>query len=142
MDKRFEVVDDSALRPTIISVGEIWRKKAQKSLLARPSEASLEKDEQKAEKDAAMDLLDALTRSGALPIDCASLHVVVAATHCFDRTIIETVVQQNINPIEKVERSFLTMASVVHQKSVAALVQDSHLERLHDSVPALFDDGM
>jgi len=143
MDKRFEVVDeDSALRPTIISVGEIWRKKAQKSLLARPSEASLAKDEQKAEKDAAMDLLDALTRSGALPIDCASLHVVVAATHCFERTIIETVVQQNINPIEKVERSFLTMASVVHQRSVAALVQDSHLERLHDSVPALFDDGM
>ena len=29
----------------------------------------------------------------------------MAATHCFDKTVTETVVEDNINPIAKVERS-------------------------------------
>merc|ERR1711879_1036521 len=113
-----------ALRPTIITPGATWTKKEQKALLAQPLEKRLSTSEQKAEKDAAFDLLDALTKSGALPIRCASLHVVVAATHCFDDTITETVVQDNVNPIEKVERSTLIMASTVHKQPISALIQD------------------
>jgi hypothetical protein len=30
----------------------------------------------------------------------ATLHIVVAATHCFDKTVTETVIQENLNPIE------------------------------------------
>ncbi len=37
-------------------------------------------------------MLDALTKSGALSVDFASLHVVIAATHCFDKSIIDTVI--------------------------------------------------
>ena len=55
------------------------------------------------EKNKAFDLIDALSRSGALPIDHASLHVVMAATHCFDKTLMDCVIKGNVNPIEKVE---------------------------------------
>src|SRR5262249_34118775 len=105
LDKKFEELDeDGALRPTIIHPGEVWTRTSQKGLLAAPQEASLHTKEQKEEKNKAFDLLDALSKSGALPIQHASLHVVVAATHCFDKTLLDTVIQGNVNPIEKVER--------------------------------------
>merc|ERR1712083_199159 len=95
-------------------------------------------EEQKKEKDAAFDLLDALTKSGALPLEHASLHVVVAATHCFDKTVTETVVQDNLDPISKVERSTLIMASTVHQKPAEALIKESQRQRVCASSPMLF----
>lgn len=49
--------------------------------------------EQEKERNKAFDLLDALTKSGALSVDQASLHVIIASTHCFDKTIINTLVQ-------------------------------------------------
>merc|ERR1712159_905759 len=113
---------------------------SQKALLESPITSSLGKDEQKKEKDAAFDLLDALTKSGAVPVEGASLHIVVAATHCFDKTITETVVQDNVNPIDKVERSTLIMASTVHQQPPSCLVRDNQLERLKLSSPRLFLD--
>eukprot|EP00932_Pfiesteria_piscicida_P017295 SRR837773.4180.p1 GENE.SRR837773.4180~~SRR837773.4180.p1 ORF type:complete len:572 (+),score=225.50 SRR837773.4180:249-1718(+) len=138
MDARFERFDtDSALRPTIITPGEVWRKREQRALLAKPSELSMAEDEQKRAKDEAFDLLDALTKSGGLPVEHASLHVVVAATHCFDRTVTETVIQDNANPIEKVERSALIMASTVHRLPAAALLRDAALPRVAASAPAL-----
>lgn len=42
--------------------GKNWKKRSQKALLAEPKEASLSSDEQKKEKDAAFDLLDAITK--------------------------------------------------------------------------------
>mmetsp|Transcript_99882 Transcript_99882/g.258080 ORF Transcript_99882/g.258080 Transcript_99882/m.258080 type:complete len:463 (-) Transcript_99882:220-1608(-) len=140
MDERFEVLDsDKALRPTIISPGTPWTKKAQKALLASATTVTLDSDAQKTEKDAAFDLLDALTKSGALPIEHASLHVVVAATHCFDKTVTETVVQEGSNPIERVERSTLIMATTVHQKPAAELIREAQLPRVLRASPALFD---
>merc|ERR1719188_1629501 len=69
MDRQFEALDtDGALRPTIISPGDLWHRRSQKALLARPGDAVLDSDEQKRERDAAFDLLDALTKSGALPV--------------------------------------------------------------------------
>ena len=65
---------------------------------------TLESDQQSTDRKKTFDLLDALTKSGVLSIDYASLHVVIAATHCFDRTLMDTVIQDNINPIEKIER--------------------------------------
>merc|ERR1719361_1429526 len=113
-------------------------KRAQKALLASPTTSALDTSDQAKEKDAAFDLLDALTKSGALPIEHASLDVVVVATHCFDKTVTETVVQDNVNPIEKVERSMLIMASTVHQRPVAALIQEEQRERVAGASPTLF----
>jgi len=143
MDQQFEALDtDSALRPTIITPGDLWRKRSQRALLAKPSDATLDGDEQKRERVAAFDLLDALTKSGALPVEAASLHVLVAATHCFDKSVTDTVVQDNVSPIEKVERSSLIMAATVHQMPVAALLEGSQLSRVRSSCPALFvEDG-
>eukprot|EP00746_Dinoflagellata_sp_MGD_P065191 gnl/MRDRNA2_/MRDRNA2_271705_c0_seq1.p1 gnl/MRDRNA2_/MRDRNA2_271705_c0~~gnl/MRDRNA2_/MRDRNA2_271705_c0_seq1.p1 ORF type:complete len:293 (+),score=66.77 gnl/MRDRNA2_/MRDRNA2_271705_c0_seq1:1-879(+) len=138
MDRCFEKFDeDSALRPTIINVGDLWTKKAQKALLANPSTSVLDGDQQKQERNAAFDLLDALTKSGALPIDHADLHVVVAATHCFDKSVTATVVQDNVSPIEKVERSMLIMAATVHQKPPASLIHEAQRERVGQLCPAI-----
>lgn len=141
MDARFEELDiDSQLRPTIISPSGSWTKRSQKALLASPTTTTLGREEQKKEKDAAFDLLDALTKSGAVPIEAASLHIVVAATHCFDKTITETVVQDNVNPIDKVERSTLIMAGTIHQQPAAALIRGAQLPRVSAASPMLFLD--
>merc|ERR1719436_572362 len=139
MDRRFEELDtDSALRPTIISPGKVWSKVSQKALLASPSTATLHAAAQKTEKDAAFDLLDALTKSGGLPVEHASLHIVVAATHCFDKSITDALVEDNCNPIDRVERSTLIMASTLHQLPPAALIQEPEQMRVRAVSPALF----
>merc|ERR1712195_402632 len=118
MDETFEKLDtDSALRPTIMKVDTVWQRTTQKGLLSRPvCDKTFNIDKQKTEKQKTFDLLDALTRSGVMAFETgASLHVVLCATHCFDKGIMNTLVQNNINPIEKVERSSLIMASTIHR---------------------------
>lgn len=139
LDEAYKTLDvDSALRPTIIKMRENWTKRYQEGLLSKPVTKTLAKTDQKNEKNSAYDLLDALSRSGSLSIDHASLHIVIAATHCFDKTILETVIQDNVNPVEKVERSSLIMASTVKQVPVANLVKPSELSRIRQYSPSLF----
>jgi hypothetical protein len=133
LDGRLEVEDpEGALRPTIVNASHEWKKSEsesrlvvsflilifrlgeQKSLLSPMAEAPLDVAGQKAEKDRCFDLLDALTRSGGLSMEGAMLHLVVASTHCFDKSLMDTLVQDNVNPIEKVEQSSLIVASVIH----------------------------
>jgi hypothetical protein len=103
------------------------------------STQSLAVAEQKLEKQACFDFLDALTKSGQLSVEGATLHVVMAATHCFDKNVINTLVQDNVNPIDKVERSQLIIASTIHNKPAQALVNPDQLERLQGiSAPKLF----
>ena len=140
LDKKFEELDeDSALRPTIINPGDHWSRSSQKGLLSAPTVATLGSNEQKTERNKAFDLLDALSRSGALPIEQASLHVVIAATHCFDKTLLDTVIEQNVNPIEKVERSVVIVATTVHRQPAAALLMDDQRERVLRLSPGLGD---
>jgi hypothetical protein len=139
MDQAFEAYDqDSALRPTIINTGSEWRKKTQKALLASPTESSLDADLQKEERNSAIDLLDALSRSGALDIPSADLHIILAATHCFTKTVVDTVIEDNVDPIEKIERSTIIMASTIHNAKPVDMVKDKHIERLATATPALF----
>ena len=78
----------------------------------------------------AFDLLDALSRSGALPLEHAAVHVIVAATHCFERGLMATVVEDNIDPIDRVERSSIAMAAAIHEKPVDQLIAAAHAARL------------
>ena len=132
---------DAALRPTVIRVNTDrgWTKSFQRNLLSKPETKSLDAPQLKEERDAAFDLLDALSRSGALDINCAELHVVVAATHRFARTVVDTVIMDNVNPIEKVERSVLIVGTTIHQQpDAAALLQPDHAQRVLGHSPQLF----
>eukprot|EP01064_Diplonema_japonicum_P021011 TRINITY_DN3055_c0_g1_i1.p1 TRINITY_DN3055_c0_g1~~TRINITY_DN3055_c0_g1_i1.p1 ORF type:complete len:924 (+),score=285.24 TRINITY_DN3055_c0_g1_i1:65-2773(+) len=139
LEKKYSDLDeDSALRPTIINVGKTWTKESQEGLLSKPTTKTVNVDDQKKEKTAAFDLLDALTKSGVLDINDASLHVIVTATHCFDKTLMDTVIQKSINPIEKIERSTLIVSTTIHDKPSEELVKPAQMERVKTYSPKLF----
>ena len=106
--------------------------------MAKPVLSSVQSKDQGELKSAAFDLLDALSRSGALTVDCAELHVVIGATHCFDKSLMDTVIQNNVNPIEKVERSALIMAATVHAQPVENLLKQEQIARVKEFSPVLF----
>jgi ubiquitin len=122
--------DDAALRATTIKAGDVWTKNYKPSLLAAPASKIITGQGLRTEKNSAYDLLDALSRSGSLDIDDASFHVVLAATHCFDKTLMNVVVQENVNPIEKLERSVLLIAGAVHKLPVESLIAPGELARV------------
>eukprot|EP01094_Clydonella_sp_ATCC50884_P009527 TRINITY_DN1905_c0_g1_i4.p1 TRINITY_DN1905_c0_g1~~TRINITY_DN1905_c0_g1_i4.p1 ORF type:complete len:920 (-),score=379.55 TRINITY_DN1905_c0_g1_i4:79-2805(-) len=136
--KLSELDEDGAVRPTIMHAGSTWSKREQKSLLAEPRTSSLGTSELEQERSRAFDLLDALTRSGVLAVEDATMHVVVAATHCFDKTLTNTVIQDNVNPIEKVEHTTLIVASSVHGKAPEEMVNPSQLDRVRTYSSNLF----
>jgi hypothetical protein len=139
LDRKFESLDeDSALRPTIINIGETWTKVSYPSLLAGATTASLDADGQKQENNKAYDLIDALSRSGSLSFEHAELHVVIAATHCFDKSLMDTVIIDNVNPIEKLERSSLIIASTIQAREPQDLIKGEHVERVKKASPKLF----
>merc|ERR1712137_541800 len=140
LDQKFEKYDtDSVLHSTIIKPGTTWNKKYQKALLSDPTATTLSAEDLKKEKNKTFDLLDALTRSGGLAIDSASLHVVLASTHCFDQTLMNTIIQDNVNPIEKLERSTLIVASTIQQTPPEEMISPEHVERVKQFSPAIFE---
>ena len=139
LDKKYgEFDEDNAVRPTIINIGGTWTKSFQKSLLASPESMTMSEVEQVAAKKEAFDLLDGLTKSGCLSVDQAELHVLVAATHCFDKTLLETVIQDNVNPIEKVERTELIVGTTIHELPAQELVNAGEVARVSKFCPKLF----
>ena len=125
--------NSGALRATIIKPADVWSKASQPKLLGAKSTSALAKgsEEEKAARAEAFGLLDALSQSGELEVSEAELHVVLAATHCFDDTLMDTLVKKNVNPIAKVERSCVSMASVIHGGlDPAAMLPPSAVERL------------
>jgi len=141
LDAQFEALDtDSALRPSKIKIGSEWTTRTQKSLLSPlKTEPILTDEQKKKEKDKAFDLLDALSKSGALPIAHAELHVLVAATHQFDKSLIATVIEDNINPIEKMEKSLLIVSSTINGVPPVDLLSNDQIEEVAKYLPILFD---
>lgn len=128
---------DAVLRPTKIDLATVWTKQEQPGLLGDARSRQLREADQRAETNKAFDLLDALSRSGAEALE-SSLHIVVAATHCFDETILNTLVQQNRNPIEKMERSMLIMASTLHRTPLDQLIHPGEVDRVRALMPTVF----
>ena len=72
-------------------------------------------------------------------IEDATLHVFIAATHIFDDTVMETVVSGNANPIEKLERSSVVVASTIHGVPLTDVIASEHLESVKEFIPILFE---
>jgi len=147
IDARFEQIskDDvygGTVRSTTLKTNDhLWTKKFQANLLSTQQSVALNSTMLKTEKDKAFDLLDALSRSGSLPIAFAELHVIVASTHCFEKSVVNTVVRDNVNPIEKIETSNLLLASVIHNVSLKELLRkEEEIERIANVSPSLISD--
>lgn len=123
-----QIAVDSTVRPTIINIGTMWTKKYQTDLLTPQVEITLEGKDLETERTKAYDLIDMISKSGFLNFDNAALHVVVASTHCFDRNLMDTVIVDNVNPIEKLEKSNLILATTIHQKEAPEIVHRDHLD--------------
>jgi len=133
--------EGSALRSTIIKTRDTWTRHRQENLLTASKDEVLTTEDLKKEKHKAFDLLDALSRSGSLPIQYSELHVIVALTHCFDKSVMETVICDNVNPIEKLELSTLLLASAIHGVPAREMIKDDgELLRLKGSFPLLLKD--
>jgi hypothetical protein len=116
-----------------------WTLESQKNVFTPPAKVSLDSSAQQQAKRKAFDLLDALTKSGALSVTDASLHVLVTATHIFDRSVLETLVQRDVNPLQKLQQSLLIMLKTLHGKPLAALVTSQEKESLALQYPDLFE---
>jgi len=145
LDRLYEEYDsDDALRATTIKVGECWNKKSQANLLSKMSESTINDQKEKSTMKAkAFDLLDALSRSGALPIACSELHVIVCSTYGFERSVVETVIRDNMNPIEKVETAFLLLNSTIRNIEPKMLLKDdAQVAKLSQTAPKMVTAGV
>lgn len=133
---------DGALRSAVIKTEQPWTRRRQQNLLTSIKSQDLFPADIKDEKKKAFDLLDAITRSGDIPIDCAELHVIIGVSHCFENDLMGTVIQDNINPIEKVENSLLLFASTVFRAPAQSLLKDEErAKRLEASLPFLLEQS-
>ena len=139
LDEAFgRLSDDGAVRPTKIIIGDEWRRSAMRSLLAQVREETIDVEERRRETLRAFDLLDALCKSGALPLQWTELHSVVLNTHHFVRSLIQTLTRDNINPIERAERSLMIIGSLLHAEPAAKIIRPQQIERATLYSPQLF----
>jgi len=144
LDRAIELHDkNAALRSTTIKTAESdWTRIRQENLLSKPEQDILGKGAIVSEKARAFDLLDALSRSGSLDIPFSDLHVLICATHGFEKSVMDTVIQDNVNPIEKLEMSTLLMASTILAVPSRDLIRDENdRNRLTASFPMLLSNS-
>jgi hypothetical protein len=111
---------------------------SQKNVFSPRTTVTMSVTAQQQAKKQALDLIDALTRSGGLPLTHTSLHVVVATTHVFDHSVMETLVQRDVNPLERLQQSMLVMLQTLHDKPASALVQSHARASLALNYASLF----
>ena len=93
-----------AVGPVILNMGLEWMRNGDEVLTV---------DEQRTEKNTAFDYLDALSRSGDLEIVDVEFHVVIAQAHSFEQSVMNTLVQDNIDPIAEMTETASTVKRVV-----------------------------
>lgn len=120
------------VRPCIIRAGSTWSRERQETLIGQSSTQVLGEEEQAHERNRAFDLLDALTLSGKMVINTgAELHVLLASQCSFGKSVMETLVVDNSNPMDRMERSGIIMASVVHQERPECMLTPHDVPKQH-----------
>ena len=139
LDGRYSVFDeDHAVRAALIKLGSEWTLTS-KNLLRKEDSKTLGTKQQAVQKNKAFDLLDALSRSGSLQMEHVDLHLVVASSHSFHQSMMDTIVREDINPIHRVEKSLLIIASTIHKQPISDLIHPELLERISRTHPNLFN---
>lgn len=105
-----------------IKTGDTIMRTRQQNLLTESESHELSSSEKTSEKDKALDLLDALSRSGSLPIGSGELHIIIGVKHSFEQNVMATVIEENVNSIEKVDYSSLLIVASVHEVNISALL--------------------
>src|SRR3989338_367700 len=126
----------NAMRSTIIKPAKTWQRSRQASLLAKPADESLGSDALVSERHRAFDLLDALSRSGTLPFEHCQLHVIPATTYDFSSSLINAVVQGNINPLDCLDRALFITSSVLFQQDPLQLALPHRADRVRFLFPS------
>ena len=91
---------------------------------------SLDHADQDDARSAAFDLLDALSRGGAVPLRRAAVHVLLGTVISFEDSLMDTILTRNINPIDRAERATLALMEAVYNKPLGNLVAPQHAVRL------------
>ena len=116
LNAKLKGLQNKPLQQTAIETGDTWM---QKNMLTPNSPAKeIGTAEQEVNTKRAMNLLDTLSRSGSLPIQFSELHAIIGVTHCFQHTLMDTLVLENVDPIKQLSDSTLLLASVVHDTPV------------------------
>jgi len=113
LDAQLEEQNEGAVKSTIIKAAENWERLRKDNLFLPPKRSYLKSNDKETEKNEAMDLLKAISRSGCLPIAQCDFHVIISMSHCFQKNLLSSVIQDNINPIKQVEKSLLIVGSVI-----------------------------
>eukprot|EP01060_Flectonema_neradi_P001170 TRINITY_DN1069_c1_g1_i6.p1 TRINITY_DN1069_c1_g1~~TRINITY_DN1069_c1_g1_i6.p1 ORF type:complete len:944 (+),score=222.58 TRINITY_DN1069_c1_g1_i6:428-3259(+) len=105
----------AALRPVTLKTGDCWSKLAFSSILdSRGEVASLSGLSLKSEKEAAFNLLDALTKSGTVAVKEVSVSILFGFSHSWAESILKTVAKRNRNPLEIAANTALELARTLH----------------------------
>jgi hypothetical protein len=121
LNVKLAALQSKQLQQVRIETGQVWSKR--NTLLLKGPAEELDKAERAVNRKNAMDLLDALSRSGSLPLQFAELHAMVGVSHCFSQSLIDTLVKSNIDPIKQVSDSMALLASIIHNTPVHDIVR-------------------
>mgnify|MGYP003385721902 CR=1 FL=1 len=122
--------NSTSVQANILHVAPVWTRKRQASLVGGPGAAREENllvREQKAEWTRVMDLLDMITKSGALDLDGTgqvAMHVVVSSTCRFEDSLINSIIRGNINPINELDSTLAVIAATIHNTTIAEVTRD------------------
>jgi len=87
---------DNALRSTIIKTSQDWSWEQRDLLSTEFTKKKWQSEKIERAKKSAFDLLDAISRSGTLPIKCSEVHIVIGISHCFENDIMYVYCSSNL----------------------------------------------
>ncbi|KAJ9443073.1 hypothetical protein DIPPA_19041 [Diplonema papillatum] len=124
------------VRPVIVKVGTSWRASELEATTLpgstrRPGQPDpgfrKKADWQRAEKNKAFDLIDAVTRSGSAQLKKGTMHVFVGGAHCFDTSVVDAVVVHNVDPIERIDAACIATVAALHDQPASFIRTTTHL---------------